>query len=152
MLHYRISGAPMLSDSGELVGIVTEGDLLRRTELGTERHLSRWNELLGNKELQANEYVHAHARRVAEVMTPHTVFVTPDASLNKVVALMEAKHIKRLPVLEERRLVGIVSRVELLRALMRVLPREFCANENDEQIRRCIRAQLRQQSLSIPTR
>lgn len=145
MLDYRISGVPVLSDGGELVGIVTEGDLLRRTELGTERHLSRWNELLGNKQAQANEYVRTHALRVAEVMTPHTISVDPDASLNKVVALMEAKHVKRLPVMQEARLVGIVSRADLLRALMHELPRAFCPNNDDEQICRCVRAQIDQQ-------
>jgi CBS domain-containing protein len=145
MLQHRISGLPVLSDSGGLVGIVTEGDLLRRTELGTERHLSRWSELLGSKQIQAEEYVHTHAQHIADVMTPHTIFVTPDASLNKVVALMETKHVKRLPVVQEGRLVGIVSRANLLRALLRVPPGEFRTNNDDEQIRRCIRAQIDRQ-------
>jgi CBS-domain-containing membrane protein len=145
MLQYGVSGLPVLSSFGELVGIVTEGDLLRRTELGTERHLSRWSELLGDKQRQASDYVHAHAQHVAEVMTLDTVFVTPDASLNRIVAMMEAHHIKRLPVLEDGRLVGIVSRADLLRALVRELPRTFCPNEDDQQVQRCIRAQIDRQ-------
>jgi CBS domain-containing protein len=150
LLQYGVSGLPVLGDSGELVGMLTEGDLLRRTELGTERHLSRWSQLLGSAQRQASEFVQTHGRLVEEVMTRNPVFIAPSASLNKIVALMETHHIKRLPVLDQGRLVGIVSRADLLRALMQEMPRQVCVNCDDEQIRRSLLGQLDQ--LSWPSR
>src|SRR6516225_9003758 len=87
ILQYGVSGLPVIADSGELVGMLTEGDLLRRTELGTERHLSRWIQLLGSAQRQASEFVQTHGRLVEEVMTRNPVFIAPSASLNKIVAL-----------------------------------------------------------------
>jgi CBS domain-containing protein len=117
MLDKGISGLPVVDAAGTLVGIVTEGDFLRRAELGTERHRPRWLELLASPGRLAADYVQAHGRRVAEVMTPEVAAVAEDTPLAEVVRLMERRHVKRLPVLRDGRLVGLVARADLLRAL-----------------------------------
>jgi len=95
MLQQRISGLPVVDDSGELVGILTEGDLLRRGETGTERHRPRWIEFLRTGKL-AEEYTRTHGRKVEEVMTCKTLTVPEDAPLETIVDLMERRHIKRV--------------------------------------------------------
>jgi predicted transcriptional regulator len=99
------------------VGVVTEGDFLRRTETGTERKRPRWLEFLMGPRRMADEYVHTHARKVDDVMTREPITVTEDASLDAVVRIMERKRIKRLPVMRGKEVVGIVSRANLLHAL-----------------------------------
>jgi len=145
LLQHAVSALPVLSSGGELVGIISEGDLLRRTELGTERHLSRWRELLGHQQQQANDYARAHTQRVADAMTLGAIFVAPEVTLSEIVALMEAHHVKRLPVIDKGKLVGIVSRADLLRALICELPATCCENVDDENIRRSVHTQLDQQ-------
>ena len=117
MLQKHISGLPVIDKSGTLVGVITEGDFLRRAETGTERKRPRWLEFLMGPRRMADEYVQAHARRVEEVMTREPVTITEDASLDDVVRIMERRRIKRLPVVRGAQVVGIVSRANLLRAL-----------------------------------
>ncbi len=123
MLQHRISGLPVVDGSGAVVGVVSEGDLLRRAELGTERHRPRWIELLIGPGRLARDYVEAHASKVSEVMTQDVLSVTPQETLPEIVRLMEKRRIKRLPVIEAGRLVGIVSRANLVRALVQNLTR-----------------------------
>ncbi|MFO1057730.1 MAG: CBS domain-containing protein [Dongiaceae bacterium] len=117
MLDKGISGLPVVDAAGALVGIVTEGDFLRRAELGTERRRPRWLELLASPGRIAADYVQSHGRRVAEVMTPDVAAVAEDTPLPELVRLMEHHRVKRLPVLRDGRLVGLVARADLLRAL-----------------------------------
>jgi len=117
MLDNRISGLPVIDDDGELVGIVTEGDCLRRAETGTERKRPRWLEFIIGPSRLAAEYIHAHSRKVAEVMTQAPITITEDTALDDIVHLMETHRIKRLPVVRDRKVVGIVSRADLLHAL-----------------------------------
>jgi len=117
MLQNRISGLPVVDAAGNLVGIVTEGDFLRRGETGTERQRPRWLEFLIGPGRLAAEYVHTAGRTVAEVMTADPCSVTEDDSLETVVELMERRHVKRLPVLRDGRLVGIVSRANIMAAV-----------------------------------
>ena len=145
LLQYAISALPVLSSGGELVGIISEGDLLRRTELGTERHLSRWRELLGHQQQQAGDYARAHTQHVAEAMTLGVICITPEVSLSEIVALMEAHHVKRLPVIDNGKLVGIVSRADLLRALICELPPTLREKVDDDDIRRSVHAHIDQQ-------
>src|SRR5208283_113056 len=109
---------------GVVVGVVTEGDLLRRVETGTERHRSRWLELLVGPGRLAADYVETHARKVGEAMTSEVVSVAPDDALETVVQLMEKRRIKRVPVVDGGQLVGIISRADLVRALVQTLTRE----------------------------
>jgi CBS domain-containing protein len=117
MLQNRISGLPVLDKEGALVGIVTEGDFLRRSELGTQRQRPRWLEFLIGPGRLADEYVHTSGRKVGEIMTPSPQFVTENEPLEAVVEKMERHHIKRLPVMRAGRMVGIVSRANLMHAL-----------------------------------
>jgi CBS-domain-containing membrane protein len=118
MLRNKISGLPVIDWRRKMVGIVTEGDLLRRSEIGTERHRSRWFQLLLGPGRSAADYTVEHARKISEIMTENLVAVAADTPLTDVVAAMEQHHIKRVPVLDGDKLIGIVSRADLLRALV----------------------------------
>src|SRR5262245_45309055 len=117
MLQNHISGLPVVDATGALAGIVTEGDFLRRTELDTRQHGPRWIELLLGPGRLASEYVRASGRKVSDVMTRQLRTISSDTPLKEVVSLMERYHIKRLPVVDNGKLVGIVSRANLLHAL-----------------------------------
>ena len=117
MLENHISGLPVIDAGGVLVGIVTEGDFLRRSETGTERKRSRWLEFLAGPGRLADDYVRSHARTVGEVMTPAPVTITEDAGLDEAVTVMERRRIKRLPVVRDTEVVGIISRANLLYAV-----------------------------------
>jgi len=120
MLQHRISGLPVVDEAGRLVGIVTEGDFLRRAETQTERTRPRWLAFLASPGALARDYARTHARKVEPVMTREPVTVACDAPLEEVVRVMEKKHVKRVPVLDGGRLVGIISRANLLHALASV--------------------------------
>jgi CBS domain-containing protein len=118
MLQNRISGLPVVDTEGNLVGMVTEGDFLRRGEIGTERRRPKWLEFLIGPGRLAEEYVRASGRKVEAVMTVNPITVTEDDSLETVVELMEHRRIKRLPVLRDGKVVGIISRANLMHALV----------------------------------
>lgn len=142
MLDRHISGLPVIDGKGKLVGMVTEGDLLRRAETGTERHRPRWLELLLGPGRLAHDYVDAHARKVGDVMTQEIVSISPREPLEGVVTLMEKRRIKRLPVVAKGRLVGIVSRADLVRALLHGLTQAKTSKHpaSDAEIRAAILA------------
>ena len=117
MLENRISGLPVVDARGNLVGVLTEADFLRRREIGTQRRRPKWLEFLTGPGRLAAEYVHTSGRRVDEVMTPDPYTVSEDDSLETVVELMERRGIKRVPVLRNGHIVGIVSRANLMHAL-----------------------------------
>lgn len=150
MLNNRISGLPVMRDDGTLVGIVSEGDFLRRNELGTERKRSWWLELLVGPGKAADEYVHAHGRRVHEVMTTDIVIISPEASLSEAVELMIVHGIKRLPVLDGGKIVGVVTRSDLLRAMLKAMPDSGPEATDDERIRQDILRELQTQPWSRP--
>ena len=113
----KISAVPVVEDDGKLVGIVSEGDLIRRVEAGTERHRSWWLELLTTNAQLATEYVKSHARYAGEIMTRDVVTVQEDTPLTEIAHLFEHYNIKRVPVLRNGTLIGIVSRADLLHVL-----------------------------------
>ncbi len=146
MIRHRISGLPVVNAAGEVMGIVTEGDLLRRAETGTERRRSRWLEFLIAPGRLASEYAHAHGRRVGEVMTDAVISVGSDDPVADLIEVMERRRIKRVPVIDEGRLIGIVSRANLVHALVRNLPRPDSASiTSDEAIRDRIQAEIAKQ-------
>jgi len=116
MLHHAISALPIVED-GRLVGIVSEGDLLRRPEVGTETRRSTWLGLLTSSDSLAAEFVRTHGRKAADVMTRDVATVDATTPVAEIVHLLEARRIKRVPVLRDGRLVGIVSRRNLLQSL-----------------------------------
>ena len=116
MLQHQISGLPIVDKEGELVGIVTEGDFLR-SELGTQRRRPKWLEFVLGPGKLAEEYVHASAKKIEDVMTPDPATISEDESLAAVVDMMERRRIKRIPVTRGGRVVGIISRANLMHAL-----------------------------------
>ena len=145
MLQNKISGLPVVNADGHLVGIVTEGDFLRRAETATERRRPAWLEFLVGPGRLADEYVHTHARKIADVMTRDPQTVTEDTSLEDVVQLMEKYRIKRLPVVRGKLLVGIVSRANLLHALASLAPTVPASAATDESIRERLMAEIQHQ-------
>ena len=117
MLQYGISGLPVVDSSGHLVGIVTEGDFLRHLEAGARQQGLHWLEFLLSPGRVADEYVRSHGRRVEDAMTRHVVTVTEETSIEEVVRLMEQHRIKRVLVMRDSTIAGIVSRANLLRGL-----------------------------------
>jgi len=117
MLDNKISGLPVVDKNGELVGIVTEGDFLRRREIGTQRRRPKWLEFIVGPGRLAEEFVQTSGRKVEDVMTPEPSVVGEDEPLEKVVEAMERRRVKRLPVVRDGRMVGIISRANLLHAL-----------------------------------
>lgn len=120
MLQHRISGLPVIDAKGELVGVLSEGDFLRRRETNTEKHRSRWLEFLMGPGRMAAEYSHSHGCKVSEAMSPNPQTVSETASLEDIVELMERYRIKRVPVLCGGEVVGIVTRSNLMRAMVSV--------------------------------
>jgi CBS domain-containing protein len=137
MINLRISGVPILDKEGRLVGIVTEGDLLRRVEVGTERRGQGESEPLSSNSWLAAEYVESHAKRAADIMTREVFRVDETATLREIVDLLEAKKIKRVPVVQDGKIVGIISRADLLKVLA-----SGGAETADEERDRAIRSQL----------
>jgi len=144
MLRYDTSGFPVL-DHGKLVGMITQGDFLRRAETGTERHRPRWSEFFADPGRLAGDYVHAHARTVAEVMTRDVITISEDASLDEAVELMERHRVKRLPVVKGGVMVGIISRVNLLHAFLVGSPKDQPAPLDDNAIHDRLMAELNSQ-------
>jgi CBS domain-containing protein len=143
-----ISGAPVVDAGGRMVGIVSEGDLLHRAELGTERRGERrtswWLEQFAAG--LARDYVKSHGRTVKDIMTRDVVAVAEDADLADVARLLETKRIKRVPVLRDGKIVGIVSRANLVRALG-AIPATTASStlEDDRAIRQRLIAELGRQ-------
>jgi CBS domain-containing protein len=142
MLQNRISGLPVVDDAGNIVGIVTEGDFLRRAETGTQRRRTRWLELLVGPGRLAEEYAEAHGRKVGEIMTATPETVSEDTSLEEIVERMERKRIKRVPVVRGRQLVGIVSRANLLHAVASLSSVASVSSADDTAIRDRILSEL----------
>ena len=118
MLQHHISGLPVVDKDGKLVGVLSEGDFLRRRETRTEHKRSRWLEFLMGPGRIAAEYSHSHGSKVAEVMTTEVQTVDEVTALEDIVDLMERKRIKRVPVLCGGQLVGIVTRSNLMHAMV----------------------------------
>ena len=117
LLKNRISAMPVVTADGKLVGIVSEGDLMRRAETGTGRKRSWWLAMMTGREVLAAEYIKEHSRKVSDVMTHEVITVKPETPLYDIATLLERNGIKRVPVVKDGKVVGIVSRANLLQAL-----------------------------------
>jgi CBS domain-containing protein len=145
MLQRHISGLPVVDTAGKLVGIVSEGDLIRRPEIGTQKKRARWLGFLTGPGKLAEDFVHEQGRKVGEVMTKSPLTVTEDTALAEIADLMEKNNLKRLPVMRGDALVGIVSRANLLQAvasLARYIPDPTA---DDDHIRNRVIAALQKQ-------
>jgi len=146
MISHQVSGMPVIDASGGLLGMVTEGDFLRRTEMHTEAPRRRWLELLQGPGAEASEYVRSHGNTVRDVMSSDVVTVTTETPLKEVVKLMEEHAIKRVPVLDEGRVAGIVSRADLMSALgAHLIKPKKTPQVSDEGIRHAIVSRMKKQ-------
>jgi len=145
LIERRVSGVPVLDQGERVVGIVSEGDLIRRVEGTDERHRSWWLRLFSDATTDATEYVKTHGRRAADVMTRDVVTVGEDMPLHEIAALLEARRIKRVPVVRDGRVVGIVSRANLLHGLAAGPADTPAPTADDEAIRARILTRIREE-------
>ena len=145
MLQNRISGLPVVDAAGNLVGIVTEGDFLRRAEDSTEKRRAHWLEFVLGPGKLAGEYVRTHGRKVGEVMTRGPITAEENTPIEVIVRLMETKRVKRIPIVRANKVVGIVSRANLLHILGRLAAEAQPASKGDSEIRAKIVAELEKQ-------
>jgi CBS domain-containing protein len=120
MLGHHVSGLPVVDLAGRLVGIVSEGDFIRRAEIGTERKPGRWLSFLAGADRAAVDFARSHGRKVGQIMTANPVTISEDTPLVQIVEIMEARHVKRLPVMCGNSLVGMVTRTDFLLAVARL--------------------------------
>jgi CBS domain-containing protein len=142
MLQHHISGLPVVDAAGKLIGIVSEGDFIRRAEIGTQREHGRWLRFLVGAGQIASDFVHERGRKVREIMTPAPVTITEDTPLKEIVRTIEQHHVKRLPVVRRDRLVGIVTRSNLLQAVADLARDVPDPTADDDHIRNSIRAAI----------
>ena len=142
MLQHHVSGLPVIDAAGKLIGIISEGDFIRRVEIGTQRERGRWLRFLVGAGRVAADFVHERGRKVREIMTPDPVTIAEDTPLTEIVSALDQHDIKRLPVVRREKLVGIVTRSDLLRAvadLARDLPD---STADDDKIRTRVRESI----------
>jgi CBS domain-containing protein len=149
LLSRGISGVPVVDADGHLAGVVSEGDLLRRAEIGTEKRRGSWREFFTGTAALAQDYVRSHAGVASDVMTRNVITVSPDTPLGTIADIMEEKHIKRLPVLDNDKLVGLVTRANLLRAFASTVAQTDATSQSDDAaIREALSAELARQPWS----
>lgn len=149
MLQHHISGLPVIDKRGTLVGILSEGDFLRRRETDTDRRPSRWLEFLMGPGKLAAEYTHTHGSKVSEVMTTKVHAVIEDTPLEKIVEMMEAHRIKRVPVLRGNKVVGIVTRANLMHAMVSLARGGPKAATSDVAIRQQLLTELKNEKWAL---
>jgi CBS domain-containing protein len=139
----RISAVPVVGADGSLLGLVSEGDLIRRAEIGTQRRRSWWHKVFVDSSAEASDYVRTHGRKARHVMTPQVVTATEDMTLADVADVMEKRRLKRLPVVRGNRLVGVVSRSDLVKAVARYRAPLFANPPTDNAILRNLMARVK---------
>jgi CBS domain-containing protein len=145
MLQHHISGLPVIDKTGELVGVLSEGDFLRRRETQTERRRSRWLEFLMGPGKIASEYTHSHGNKISEVMTTDVHTVDENVPLEDIVELMERYRIKRVPVMCGREVVGIVTRSNLMHAMVSMARTAPEPAKDDASIRERLLAEMQKE-------
>lgn len=135
LLGARVSAAPVVDADGRMLGIVSEADLLNRPEIGTVPSRSWLQRLLTDEAILARDYLRSHSHRVADVMTRKVVAIDERTDLKDVAALMQKHRIKRVPVVRDGKVVGIVSRANLLQGLLAREPQPAAAHASDDTLR-----------------
>jgi CBS-domain-containing membrane protein len=144
MLRHHIGALPVVDAAGRLIGIISEGDFIRRAEIGTQHKRGRWLTFLAGADRIATEFAHERGRKVGEVMTPDPLTVAEDTPLDRIVQIMQSSRVKRLPVMRGDQMVGIVTRADFLAAvagLARSIPDPSAA---DDRIRSDVMAAIGQ--------
>ena len=147
MLRYHVSGLPVVDNAGRLTGIVSEGDFIRRSEIGTGKARGRWLKFLLGAGRAAADYVHEHGRKISEVMTPDPITITEETPLDEIVTSMERNGVKRLPVMRDGKVIGIVSRANLLQAVAGLARDVPDPTADDDHIRRRVSCRDRKERL-----
>jgi len=142
LLNHHISGMPVVDAAGKIVGVVSQGDFMRRAEIGTQRRRSRWLKMLLGPGREAADFVHERGRKVGEVMNPSPITVTEDATLEEVTTTMERNDIKRVPVMRGDKVVGIVTRTNLVQAVLDLAREVPDPTADDDRIRDRILASI----------
>jgi len=142
MLSHHIGGLAVTDRNGTLIGIVSDGDFIRRVEIGTERRRGRWLAMLAGPSQVALDFTHQHGRKVSEIMSPDPITVDEDTPLEQVVRLMESHGFTRFPVMRNKRLVGMVTRSDFMTAIANLRLEPHSASVNDDQIRAAVIAAL----------
>ena len=135
MMEHNISGVPIVDDGGAVVGIVSEGDLLRRVEGAADRPRGRLARLFLIEWPSTTDFIQQRGRRARDIMTRNVVTVPPDMSVGEIARLLEREHVKRVPVVDGGRLIGIVSRANLLHALTRAPAHPVPTDADDSALR-----------------
>ena len=146
LAEHDASALPVVDAENNVVGILSEADLIRRAEIGTEKHRPWWLEAVTGAATLAREFAKSHGERVGEIMTSDVVSVSEDTQLSEIAALLERKRIKRVPVTKDGKLVGVVSQSNLIQALASVVGRIDQHDETDRHIRLDLLSRLQQQS------
>ena len=150
LLRNRISAVPVVDTKGAIVGIVSEGDLLNRTESGTEHRKSWWLDALASREVLAIEYIKSHSPKVSDVMTRDVITAAPEMHVAQVAALLEKNGIKRVPIVKDGKIVGIVSRANLLQGLASLTGKALQAKADDSALRERLMTKLRSERWTRP--
>src|SRR6516162_3025335 len=145
LAEHDVSALPVLDEGGNLVGVLSEADLIHRTEIGTEKHRPWWLEAVTGGTTLAEEFAKSHGKKVEEVMTDGVISVSEETPLSEIAALFERKRIKRVPVVKDGNLVGIVSRSNLIQALASGIGPVDQRDETDRQIRLQLLSRLKDQ-------
>jgi CBS domain-containing protein len=146
LAEHDVSALPVLDPAGDLVGMLSEADLIHRVEIGTEKRRPWWVEAVTGASTLAADFAKSHGKKVREVMTPGVISVSEATPLSEVAATLERNGIKRVPVVKDGKLVGIVSRSNLIQALASVVGHIDEHDETDRQIRLELLSRLREQS------
>ena len=151
MLEHRISGVPVVDRSGQLVGMITDGDLYRRAEPGSEKQRSTWLELFTRDSRMAHEFVAAHGHTATDVMTTRVFAVTPETPLRQIADLFEKQRIRRVPVVSDGSVVGIVSRANLVQAFVSAPAEEKGITLSDQRVRDLVIAEYKRLPWGMPS-
>lgn len=143
MTERHVSGVPVISADNKIVGIVSQSDLLHRKELGTEARRKWWLRVFGDSDTMAREYTKAHGLKAQDVMTRHVTSVQEDAELADVAAILDRNKIKRVPVVRDGKVVGIIARSDLVKALSKSPATASSANVDNGTLHRTLTDKIR---------
>ncbi len=146
MTEQRISGVPVVAADGAILGMVTQGDLLHRKELGTEAKHRWWLRVFSDPDRLAAEFTKSHGLKAADVMARQVVSVTEEAELSDVAAILDRNRINRVPVLRNGALVGLIARSDLVKALSHVPSAKVSAEVDNATLQRVIADKMKAQS------
>ena len=151
MTRHRISGLPVLGEDGNLVGIVSETDLLHRAETATEKQRKWWVALFLDPDMRARDFIKVHGRTAADVMSHFVISIPHDAPLATVANILEANNLKRAPVLKQGKLVGIITRGDLVKAFVDADAMRSAPHREPGALQKAINDRLAKQSWLNPT-